>query len=95
MKTFVCESCQPIYEGDGTPRIVVGDIWDGNGVVVGGKVEIHLVEHEDEDFIDILRAATQHRILRAALGRVEQRRRNGACNRQKGGIIKRRGKSPS
>ena len=87
MKTFVCESCQPIYEGDGPPRIVVGDIWDG-------KVEIHIVENEGEDFVDLMRAATQHRILRAALGRAEQRRRKDTCNLPKDGIIKRRGKSP-
>ena len=87
MKTFLCEPCQPIYEGDGPPRIVVGDIWDG-------KVEIHIVEHEDEDFVDLLKAATQHRILRAALTRAEQRRRNPTCHGEKDGIIRRRGKSP-
>ena len=95
MKTFLSEPCQPIYEGDGPPRIVVGNIFDGSGEIIDGKVEIHMVEHEDEDFIDLLKAATQHRILRAALGRVEQRRRKSLCNSPEGGIIKRRGKSPS
>ena len=95
MKTFLAESCQPIYEGGGPPRIVVGNIFDGEGeLVAGGKAEIHMVEHEDEDFIDLMKAATQQRILRAALGRVEQRRRKTVGNSAEGGIIKRRGKSP-
>lgn len=83
MKTFISEACQPIYEGDGPPRIVIGAIWDG-------KVELHIVENEDETFVDCLKVATQNQILRAAMGRAEQRRKKGTCKLKTDGIIGRR-----
>lgn len=86
MKTVVVESCQPVYRGDGPPVMVVGDIWDG-------KVVLHFVEGE-ESFLDLLKAATTHQMLRMAMDRTEQRRRKSPCNPRQHDIIKRRGKSP-